>query len=176
MIEFVSNVITRAGGFHPWREGAAPEGLVLAVLFDRGGQWSVACWLRGFAPSLEALATSYNTTTHLLVIGRHLPSMRRTAQSVIEMGGGIATADGWKFPLPIAGMMSNEPFAATVRAQAELEGRMRAAGFAFGDILYALLFLTCDFLPGWRITPRGVTDVKTGETIAPPIPAWPSPP
>ena len=176
VIEFVSNVITRAGGFHPWREGAAPEGLVLAVLFDRGGQWSVACWLRGFAPSLEALATTYNTTTHLLVIGRHLPSMRRTAQSVIEMGGGIATADGWKFPLPIAGMMSNEPFAATVRAQAELEGRMRAAGFAFGDILYALLFLTCDFLPGWRITPRGVTDVKTGETIAPPIPAWPSPP
>jgi adenine deaminase len=46
---------------------------------------------------------------------------------------------------------------------------MRAAGFPFGDILYALLFLTCDFLPGWRLTPRGVLDVKTGEIVAPPL-------
>ena len=45
---------------------------------------------------------------------------------------------------------------------------MRAVGFPFGDILYALLFLTCDFLPGWRLTPRGVTDVKTGQIVVPP--------
>ena len=41
--------------------------------------------------------------------------MRRAIQTVTEMGGGIATADGWQFPLPITGMMSPEPFAATVR-------------------------------------------------------------
>jgi len=67
--------------------------------------------------------------------------------------------------------MSPQPFAATVRAQADLEQRMRAAGFPFGDALYALLFLTCDFLPGWRLTPRGVIDVKFGEIVAPPVPA-----
>jgi adenine deaminase len=61
--------------------------------------------------------------------------MRR---AVTGLGGGIATADGWQFPLPIAGMMSPEPFAATVRAQADLDQRMRA--------------LTCDFLPGRRLT------------------------
>ena len=169
VIEFVSNVVTRAGGFHPWQDGAVPEGLALAVLLDRGGRWAVPCWLRGFAPALQALATTYNTTTHLLVIGRHLPAMRRAAETVTGLGGGIATADGWQFPLPIAGMMSPEPFAATVRAQADLERRMRVAGFPFGDILYALLFLTCDFLPGWRLTPRGVLDVKTGEIVAPPL-------
>lgn len=172
VIEFVSNVITRAGGFHPGctqADGALPEGLVLAVLLDRGGRWAVPCWLRSFAPALEALATTYNTTTHLLVIGRHLPAMHRAAEAVIRLGGGIATADGWQFPLPIAGTMSPEPFAATVRAQADLDQRMRAAGFSFGDILYALLFLTCDFLPGWRLTPRGVLDVKTGEIVAPPL-------
>jgi len=169
VIEFVSNVITRAGGFHPWLGDAAPEGLSLAVLVDRGALWAVPCWLRGFAPALEALATTYNTTTHLLAIGRHLPAMRRAAETVIRLGGGIATADGWQFPLPIAGMMSPEPFAATVRAQDDLDRRMRAAGFPFGDILYALLFLTCDFLPGWRLTPRGVLDVKTGEIVAPPL-------
>jgi adenine deaminase len=167
VIEFVSNVITRAGGFHPWQEGVWPEGLALAVLLDRGGHWNVPCWLRGFAPALEALATTYNTTTHLLAIGRHLPSMRRAAETVARLVGGIATADGWHFPLPIAGIMSPEPFAATVRAQRDLEQRMRAAGFLFGDVLYALLFLTCDFLPGWRLTPRGVLDVKSGDIVAP---------
>ena len=169
VIEFVSNVVTRAGGFHAWQDGAVPEGLALAVLLDRGGRWAVPCWLRGFAPALQALATTYNTTTHLLVIGRHLPAMRRAAETVTGLGGGIATADGWQFALPIAGMMSPEPFAATVRAQTDLEQRTRAAGFPFGDILYALLFLTCDFLPGWRLTPRGVLDVKTGEIVAPPL-------
>jgi adenine deaminase len=172
VIDFVSNVITRAGGFHPGctqADPAMPEGLALAILLDRGGRWAVPCWLRGFAPALEALATTYNTTTHLLAIGRYLTAMRRAVETVTGLGGGIATADGWQFPLPIAGMMSPEPFAATVRAQTDLDQRMRAAGFPFGDILYALLFLTCDFLPGWRLTPRGVLDVKTGEIVVPPI-------
>jgi len=169
VIEFVSNVITRAGGFAGWRDEGLPDDLVLAVLLDRQGRWAVRCWLRGFAPGLEALVTTYNTTTHLLAIGRDLPAMRRAIATVTEMGGGIATADGWRFPLPIAGMMSVASFAETVRAQVDLECRLRAAGFRFGDILYALLFLTCDFLPGWRLTPRGVIDVKTWKVIAPPL-------
>jgi len=168
VIEFVSNVITRAGGFHSWQEGAMPDGLTLALLLDRDGRWAVSCWLRGFAAALEALAATYNTTTHLLVIGRDVPAMRRAATTVSRMRGGIATADGWQFALPVAGMMSPEPFAATVRAQADLDRRVRAAGFPFADILYSLLFLTCDFLPGWRLTPRGVLDVKSGEIIAAP--------
>lgn len=166
VIDFVSNVITRAGGFQPWQAGAVPEGLVLAVLLDREGRWAARSWLRGFASALDALATTYNTTTHLLAIGRDLPAMRRAVETVTHLGGGIVTADGWQFPLPIAGMMSPASFAETVRAQTDLEQRMRAAGFPFADVLYALLFLTCDFLPGWRLTPRGVIDVKTGEVVA----------
>jgi hypothetical protein len=56
VIEFISNVITRAGGFEAWQDGAVPDGLVLATLLDRAGGWVVSCWLRGFAPALEALA------------------------------------------------------------------------------------------------------------------------
>lgn len=169
VIDFASNVITRAGGFTAWRDGAIPDGLVLAALLDREGQWAAFAWLRNFAPRLDALATTYNTTTHVLAIGRDLPRMRRAVQAVTELKGGIATTDGWQFALPIAAMMSRAPFSDTVRAQADLEKFVRAAGFGFGDILYALLFLTCDFLPGWRLTPRGVTDVKSGAIVAPAI-------
>ena len=171
VIDFVSNVITRGDGFRAWQpDGQAPDGLVLAALVDREGAWAVRAWLRGFAPGLDGLAASYNTSTHLLAIGRDPEAMRRAAAAVASSSGGIATGDGWEFPLPIAGMMSPRPFAETVRAQETLEQRLRAAGFAFGDVLYALLFLTCDFLPGWRLTPRGVLDVKSGGIVAPPSP------
>src|SRR5262249_22451247 len=124
-----------------------------------------------FAPRLSALAATYNTTTHLLILGRDPLAMQQAAAAVSVMSGGIAFADqagvSWQFALPIAGMMSPLPFAETVRAQQEIERRVQAAGFLFADILYALLFLTCDFLPGWRLTPRGVLDVKKGEIIAP---------
>src|SRR5262249_42511217 len=134
VIEFASNVITRPAGFHAWSDGQPPDGLVLAVLIGRCGKWVSRAWLRGFAPNLPALSTTYNTTTHLLAIGRDLCAMRRAVACVSRMGGGIATADGWEFPLPIAGMMSPGSFAETVAAQTALERRVRDAGFPFGDV------------------------------------------
>jgi hypothetical protein len=35
--------------------------------------------------------------------------------------------------------------------------------------LWSILILTCDFPPGWRLTLRGVTDVKSGEIVTPPL-------
>jgi adenine deaminase len=40
------------------------------------------------------------------------------------------------------------------------------AGYEHHDILYTLLFLTCDFLPALRLTPLGLLDVKSSETLA----------
>ena len=162
VIEFVSNAITKGAG---WQLEPS-EGDLLGILRDRSGGWHTRAWVRNFAPRLDALAASYNTAMHLLVLGRDAQAMQRAADRVAEADGGIAVADGWFFKLPIAGMMSEEPFAETVRAQAELESRVRAAGFRFGDILYSILFLCCDFLPGWRLTPRGILDVKSGRIEA----------
>ena len=162
VIEFASNVITRLAG-----EQIAPAyGDLLAVLIDKAGRWAARAWVRGYAPRLDGMASTYNTTTHLLLLGRDREAMRRAAEKVIAMRGGIALADGWSLPLPIAGMMSPGTFAQAVEAQRELEARMAPAGFKFRDLLYSLLFLCCDFLPGPRLTPRGVLDVKTGSILA----------
>jgi len=161
VIEFVSNAITKSAGM----QQEPSDGDILGVLFDREGGWATQAWIRNFAPGLEGMASSYNTAMHLLVMGRDRQAMRRSAEIVAEMDGGIATSDGWNIRLPIAGLMMDSPFGDTVRAQAELEKRLRSAGFRFADILYSLLFLCCDFLPGLRLTPRGVLDVKSGRII-----------
>jgi adenine deaminase len=41
------------------------------------------------------------------------------------------------------------------------------AGYEHHDILYTLLFLTCDFLPALRLTPLGLLDVKSSKALAP---------
>ena len=172
VIEFVNNVITQGGARQSWTsKGAVPQDLLLAVLADRGGQWMSRSWVRGFAPHLAALASTFNTTTHLLVMGRDPEAMQRASAWVIEQGGGIALASRervtWKLELPIIGMMSPLSFTEVVEAQKELESHLQAAGFPYRDILYALLFLTCDFLPGWRLTARGILDVKKEELVQP---------
>ena len=163
VIEFVSNAITRSAGM----QTSPAEGDILGVLADREGKWVTRAWIRNFAPGLDGLASSYNTAMHLLVLGRDVRAMQRAAEAVAASDGGIAFGDGWRVALPVAGMMMDAPFAETVRAQAELEDRVRAAGYPFPDILYSLLFLCCDFLPGLRLTPRGVLDVKSSQIVSP---------
>jgi adenine deaminase len=161
VIEFVSNAITKSAGM----QQDPGEGDVLGILMDREGGWATRAWIRNFAPGLDGLASSYNTAMHLLVMGRDRGAMQRSAEAVAASDGGIAMGDGWKVELPIAGMMMDAPFRETVRAQGELEGRVRAVGYPFPDILYSLLFLCCDFLPGLRLTPKGILDVKSGEIL-----------
>jgi adenine deaminase len=44
---------------------------------------------------------------------------------------------------------------------------MKRVGCEHHDVLYALFFLTCDFLPALRLTPLGLLDAKTAEVLVP---------
>ncbi len=144
-------------------------GVLHAALLDRGGQWTSSALVSGFADNLEGLASTYNTTTHVLVLGRRPEAMARAAQRVKELGGGIVIArDGriiYELPLPIAGMMSELSFSEVVRENQRLSHTMNEEGYEHHDILYTLLFLTCDFLPALRLTPLGLLDVKASQTL-----------
>jgi adenine deaminase len=63
-------------------------------------------------------------------------------------------------------MMSSLPFAEVVESNRRLARAVAKAGYEHHDILYTLLFLTCDFLPALRLTPQGLLDVKSSETLA----------
>jgi adenine deaminase len=138
---------------------------------DREGSWISRALVSGFAPNLEGLASTYNTTTHLLVLGRQPEAMARAAQRVKELDGGIVVTKGgevvYELALPITGMMSDLPFSKVVLENRQLSRAVAQAGYEHHDILYTLLFLTCDFLPALRLTPLGLLDVKSSKTLMP---------
>jgi adenine deaminase len=153
---------------------AAPGGngdLLHAALVDRGGMWVSRALVSGFAANLDGLASTYNTTTQLLALGRNPRSMALAAERVRDLGGGIVVVQGgdvvYELALPITGMMSCLPFTGVVQQNRALSRVMARAGYEHHDILYTLLFLTCDFLPALRLTPMGLLDAKSAEVLIP---------
>ena len=177
VIHFVSNVITERENLSlPAKDGyvdlSAQEGLMYAALIDRKGEWVTKGILERFALDLDGMASTFNTTTDLLTIGRNPEAMAKAASRVHELGGGIVIVDGseiiLEIPLQLTGMMTSAPsFDSAVEFNDKLLKVLQARGFPFHDILYTLLFLTCDFLPGLRLNPFGLYDVKSDRILFP---------
>jgi adenine deaminase len=180
VIGFRSTVITKTvervlPSVNGYADISGEDDLLHVCLFDRRGSWRTNGLISGFADKLEAMASTYNTPTELLVFGKNPESMRIAARRVYEMGGGIALVEGGEvileIPLPITGMMIESlSFDQAVKYQDELLSAVKARGYPFHDILYTLLFLTCDFLPGLRVVPYGLYDVKSNQIIRQAVP------
>ncbi len=154
------------------------EDLIQAVLIDRDGKWVTRGLIKQLASQLDGLASTFNTTTELLVMGREPKSMAMAAARVHELGGGIVLVDKEKvvleIPLTLTGMMTTSPsFAQANDYQNLFLSAMNDRGYPFHDILYTLLFLTCDFLPGLRLIPYGLYDVQTDTILNPAVPISP---
>ncbi|HET7478053.1 MAG TPA: adenine deaminase C-terminal domain-containing protein, partial [Rubrobacteraceae bacterium] len=147
------------------------DDLLHAALVDREGAWVSRALVSGFAANLDGLASTYNTTTQLLVLGRRPEAMALAARRGRDLNGGIVIVEGreivYELALPITGMMADLPFEEVVERNRRLSETVSAAGYEHHDILYTLLFLTCDFLPALRLTPLGLLDVKSSEVLIP---------
>ena len=148
--------------------------LIYGALINRDGKWVSRGILNNFAPRVDGLASTFNTTSELLVIGRSPKSMALAASRVYELGGGIVLVDGDKvvleIPLPLTGMMTTSTsFEQAVAYQDMLLPALTDRGYPFHDILYSMLFITCDFLPGLRLTPRGLYDVQSHTILNPAV-------
>jgi adenine deaminase len=156
------------------RRAEASSGALAAFLLDPGGRWRVGAWVEGLMPGLEGMATTFTAAGGLLVLGRDPVSMAEAAGTVARLGGGVAWAKGgrvvWARSFPLWGYMLQGPFSEALQVEEELWAWAREAGYAHGDVLYTLLFLTCDFLPELRLTPQGVLEVKAGRLWTQPEP------
>jgi adenine deaminase len=165
VIRLASAVITRLE-----ERARAPEDLH-AALVDRMGRWVAPAILAGFADRLDGLAATISTDFNILAIGRRPESMARAVNRLLELHGGVVVVDGgdvaWELPLPLGGIMTRLPLPEAACREDQLHALLRDRGYPYHDPFFTMLFLSADFLPAVRLSPRGVWDVKTGRVLLP---------
>lgn len=101
---------------------------------------------------------------NLVVIGADDRSMLAAARAVAEAGGGQAAAEADTvlalLPLPIAGLMSDQPIE-QVRARIDaLLAAARRLGSTLHDPFMAMSFLALEVIPKLKLTDVGLVDVE----------------
>jgi adenine deaminase len=130
-------------------------------------------FVRGLGLERGALAGSVGHDAHnLTVAGCDDVSMMTAARAVGELGGGLVAAAGEEVlgsvPLPIAGLMSDQPVE-TVRQQMDrLVAIAKDLGSTLHDPFMALGFLALEVIPALKLTDQGLVDVERFELV----PLW----
>lgn len=127
-------------------------------------------FLKGFGFKKGAMAQTVSHDAHnLLVAGTNDEDMALAANTLIECGGGLcAVADGKVLalvPLPIAGLMSDEPVEVVADKITKLDAAWKDMGCTINSpyMTMALMALAC--LPELRLTNRGMVDCRTFQFV-----------
>ena len=95
-------------------------------------------------------------------------ALLEAARRITKMNGGIAVVCEGKvlaeFPLPVAGLMSNESLETVVEQLSDLKEALKGLGSA-NDILMPLHFIQLAVIPELKITDKGLVDVLNQEFV-----------
>lgn len=139
--------------------------LKLAVIERHQGTGNVGLGLvHGFALRRGALASTVAHDSHnVIVVGTNDADMHTAVAALTSMGGGqAAVADGRviaSLPLPIAGLISDQPLAEVVAQTNELNCAARSLGCTLPAPFMTLSFLALPVIPSLKLTDRGLVDV-----------------
>ncbi|MCB9153292.1 MAG: adenine deaminase [Caldilineae bacterium] len=149
----------------------ARDVLKIAVIERHHGTGNVG---KGFIKNIGlkrgALASSVAHDHHnIVVVGADDTSMMTAARAVAAMGGGLAAAEGeqvlGRLPLPVAGLMCEEPIE-QVRAQFDnLLDAAHALGSPLHDPFMAMSFSALEVIPHLKLTDVGLVDVDRFEVV-----------
>lgn len=143
----------------------------LVVVERHRGTGRIGCGLvHGLGLREGALASSVAHDSHnLIAAGIDDTDLLAALTHLVERGGGLAVASGGRvtasLPLPIAGLMSDQPLSETGRAFQSLEEEARRLGARVAHPFGALSFLALPVIPKLRLTDRGLVDVEQGRVI-----------
>lgn len=127
-------------------------------------------FVKGFGLRQGAIASSIAHDHHnLVVIGADDASMMTAARAVAKTGGGLSVANKQavlaQVPLPIAGLMSDQPIE-TVRVQMdEVLNAAHNLGAILHDPFMAMSFLALAVIPALKITDQGLVDVTKFQKV-----------
>jgi len=126
--------------------------------------------VRGFGLRSGAFASTVAHDAHNVVaVGADDASMTACVRRLVELGGGIAVADGGELrgelALPVAGLLSEEPAEAVVERLDELVALLREQGVRIDAPFMTLSFLALSVIPDLKLTDRGLVDVVAARVV-----------
>jgi adenine deaminase len=127
-------------------------------------------FIHGFGLKRGALAGSVAHDHHnLVVIGVDDESMGCAARAVVEMGGGLAVADGDRviatLPLPVAGLMTEAPLPEVRREYDVLIAAAQTMGSILPDPFMTMSFMALEVIPKLKLTDVGLVDVEKFQVV-----------
>ena len=145
--------------------------LVAVVERHRGKGSIVNGFVQGFgyANPMGFAATVAHDCHHMIVVGTDRDNMAAAANSLATIGGGISFwRDGQQaasVPLPIAGLMSDQPAASVATAQAQLNQAMAECGCRMNNAYMQHTLLALAVIPELRISDLGIVDTERFELV-----------
>jgi adenine deaminase len=128
----------------------------------------------GFATNIGLRRGAYASTVahdahNVVVLGVVDADMAACASRLAEIGGGIVISDGGRvveeLPLPVAGLMSDQPLAFVHERLRSMEKRLAGMGVTMTAPFMTLSFLALSVIPELKITDRGLVDVARFELV-----------
>lgn len=160
--EIIAEVAVQAGIVAPM---ANLDILKIAVVERHRGTGHVGLGLvQGFGVRRGALGSSIAHDSHnIIVVGATDAEMLLCARTLLAAGGGICVVEGTDvrglLPLPIAGLMSDQPPAQVQAAMQHLLVVARGLGCVLANPFMALAFVALPVIPALKITDLGLVDV-----------------
>ena len=123
----------------------------------------------GLAGRCALASTVAHDAHNLLIAGTDEEAMAKAGNHVAEMGGGVCLVKDDQIlasiPLPIAGLMSDQPVE-TVAEQAEaLHDALRSCGCTLNNAFMPFSFLALPVIPELRLTDLGLVDVASQSLV-----------
>ncbi|MFT3972782.1 MAG: adenine deaminase [Amaricoccus sp.] len=153
------------------RPDPARDLLRIAVVERHGKNGNIATgFVRGFGMQAGAIASTVCHDHHNIVaVGADYADMALAANRLGEIEGGFVVArDGAvlaELPLPVAGLMSLDPFETVERRLAALRAAALSLGVVLEEPFLQLAFLALPVIPALKITDRGLVDVEKFEIV-----------
>jgi adenine deaminase len=146
--------------------------LKLAVVERHAATGNVGLgFVKGLGLEKGAIASTVAHDHHNIVVaGADDESMFTAVQAITATRGGMATAYGdsvlAQLPLPIAGLMSDQPIETVRRQMDEVLAAARQLGSPLHDPFMALSFLALPVIPSLKLTDRGLVDVDKFQLVS----------
>ena len=143
----------------------------IAVVERHGKNGNIACgFVRGFGLQAGAIASTVCHDHHnVACVGVDYSDMALAVTRLGQIEGGfVVVRDGTvlaELALPVAGLMSLEPFENVRDALVGLRAAARSLGVTLDEPFLQLAFLALPVIPALKITDRGMIDVTRFEII-----------